>query len=296
MILHCPHCRVKVARDQKHCVTCRRLMIRRCPACAEDISVLAALCKYCGETVVPQPGAPIVELPVVAPAQVAPPPPPAPKPEVEFIGDVRHVAWEDRAAGGRLKRWWTTWASLMNPAEFWRKAPVEGGHCKPISFAWFPIAQLLTLALPLFVFVAPAAACPVHVGYAEKVAVSAVVWLLLYPVTYILVALSTWIGALAWHVPLKILGGKGTYQGTVRTVAYNSGVHVWHLVPVLGSVVAFVLWTFLNYHAFRNVHSMGKFRAGLAAALPWIAAAAGLAALAAFGSCEMIDVRCPMRC
>ena len=53
MILHCPHCNVKVARDQKSCVTCKRIMIRRCPACAEDISVLAALCKYCGESVMP---------------------------------------------------------------------------------------------------------------------------------------------------------------------------------------------------------------------------------------------------
>lgn len=297
MILHCPHCRVKVARDQKHCVTCRRLMIRHCPACAEDISVLAALCKYCGETVAPSPGAPLAPLPTIAPVTVAAPPvPPAPRPEVEFIGEVRHVAWEDRAAGGRLKRWWTTWSALMSPAEFWRRAPVEGGHCKPISFAWFPIAQLLTLALPV-IFVGSVIGGPVD-SYISNVAAFTAIWLLLYPLTYVVVALGTWISALLWHVPLKILGGKGTYQGTVRTVAYNSGVHVWHLVPVLGTVVAFVLGTFLNYHAFRNVHSLGKFRAGLAAALPWIAAAAGLAALVLLGECPMIeiDARCPIRC
>src|SRR5688572_23080776 len=161
MILQCPHCRVKVAPDQKHCVTCRRQMIRRCPACAEDISVLAALCKYCGESGIPVPGAPLAPLPTVAPPTVTAPaiPPPAPPPEVEFIGDVRRVAWEDRTAGGRMKRWWTTWAALMNPAEFWRRAPVEGGHCKPISFAWFPVAQLLTLfGLPV-VFAGTALAC-----------------------------------------------------------------------------------------------------------------------------------------
>ncbi|HZL73313.1 MAG TPA: YIP1 family protein, partial [Planctomycetota bacterium] len=115
-------------------------------------------------------------------------------------------------------------------------------------------------------------------------------YMALYPLTYVGVALSTWISALAWHVPLKILGGKGSYEGTVRTVAYNSGVHVWHLVPVLGSVVAFVLWTFLNYHAFRNVHSMGKFRAGLAAAMPWILATAAIAAVVILGECNMFDV------
>ncbi len=296
MILHCPHCRVKVSRDQKNCVTCRRLMIRRCPACAEDISVLAALCKYCGESVAPAPGAPLAPLPTIAPAAVAPPPvvPAAPAPEVEFIGDLRHVAWEDKAAGGRLKRWWVTWGALMSPAEFWRRAPVEGGHCKPISFAWFPVAQILTLALP-FLFVGSVFACDGEV--AQRTLVFSAFWLALYPITYAFVAAGTWITAALWHLPLKILGGKGTYQGTVRTVAYNSGAHVWHLVPVLGTVVAFVLGTFLNYHAFRNVHSLGKFRAGLAAALPWMVAAAGLAALVLLGDCNLLemDTRCRIR-
>src|SRR5262245_5749905 len=141
MILHCPHCRVKVARDQKHCVTCKRVMIRRCPACAEDISVLAALCKYCGESVVP------VRAETVAPAIVAPFPPPAPKPDVEFVGEVRHLAWEDGRAGCSVRKWWSTWAGLMSPAEFWKRAPVEGGHGRPISFAWMPIAQVLTVGL-----------------------------------------------------------------------------------------------------------------------------------------------------
>jgi hypothetical protein len=277
-------------------------MIRRCPACAEDISVLAALCKYCGESVMPVPAAPLVTLPTVAPATVAPPPPPpalkgsdahpsgqAPRPEIEFVGDVRHVAWEDRAAGGKLGRWWSTWSSLMSPADFWNRAPVEGGHCKPISFAWFPIAQVLTVLLP-FVFVGTALACPMRGEIGEKMMFMGS-YLLLYPLTYVGVALTTWIGAALWHVPLKILGGKGTYEGTVRTVAYNSGVHIWHLVPVLGSVVAFTLWTFLNYHAFRNVHSLGKFRAGLAAALPWILATAGIAALVAFGHSNLFDLK-----
>ena len=292
MILHCPHCRVKVAKDQKNCATCKRLMIRRCPACAEDISVLAALCKYCGESVAPVTAAPI--LPTVAPAQVAPPPiPAAPRPEIEFVGDVRTIAWEDPSRGGRFRRWWSTWAALMSPAEFWRKAPLEGGHCKPISFAWFPVAQLLTLALPL-VFAATAMACPESPSIAAKVAFGGF-FLLLYPLSYVGVALGTWITAAFWHVPLRLLGGKGTYEGTVRTVAYNSGVHVWHLVPGLGTVVAMIIGTFLNYHAFRAVHGLGKYRAAFVAALPWIFSALALAAIVHFGlgwTCPMQSIRC----
>ena len=190
MIFACPHCSTKLAdRGVRACPTCKRTMTRNCPFCAEEISILATECKYCGETVMPSPGAPILTLPTVAPAAVAPPPPPAPKPEIEFIGDVRHVAWEDRASGGRLKRWWSTWGSLMSPADFWRHAPVEGGHCKPISFAWFPVAQLLTLALP-FVVVGTAVACPFSGSVGEK-AMFLGSYLALYPLTYVAVALST---------------------------------------------------------------------------------------------------------
>jgi Ni,Fe-hydrogenase I cytochrome b subunit len=81
-------------------------------------------------------------------------------------------------------------------------------------------------------------------------------------------------------------------------VAYNSGVNIWHFVPVLGSVVAFILGTFLNYYAFRNVHSLGKVRAAFAAALPWIAAVALVAGVVVVGNSDLLNIetRCRIRC
>ena len=278
MIHRCPHCRVQVDRNQKNCPTCRRLMIRRCTACAEDISVLASLCKYCGEAVEP----------IRGPIPVAAPPPPAPAPEIEFVDEVRSVRWENPASGGRLARWWTTWGSSMaGPGDFWRKMPLEGGHRRPISYAWYPVAQLLTVLLP-FVLLGTAMACDTwftNIRVHETIWAGAI-YLLLYPLTYVAVALGTWITAIFWHVPLKILGGKGNFEGTVRTVAYNSGAQIWHLVPVAGTIVAFVMGTVLNYHAFRNVHSLSKGRAAFAAILPillGVLLVGGLIALAASG-------------
>jgi hypothetical protein len=254
-------------------------MIRRCSACAEDISVLASLCKYCGEAVEPA-----RELIAAAP----PPVPAAPPPDVQFVDEVRSVAWENPTAGGRLKRWWSTWGSSMaGPGEFWRRMPLEGGHRRPLSYAWYPIAQLLTVLMP-FVLLGTALACD---SWLANIRVHETIWtaaifLLLYPLTYVFTALATWITAIAWHVPLKILGAKGNFEGTVRAVAYNSGAQIWHLIPVAGSIVAVVMGTVLNYHAFRNVHSMSKGRAAFAAALPLVMAVllvGGLVALAASG-------------
>lgn len=49
MIFHCPFCGIKVKPADADCPTCRRGMLRRCPHCAEDVSIEATLCKYCGE-------------------------------------------------------------------------------------------------------------------------------------------------------------------------------------------------------------------------------------------------------
>ena len=70
MILHCPHCGIKVAPSTETCPGCTRRMVRSCPHCSERIAATAATCKYCGEG---------VESPRVA----------APDPGIKFIEDAR---------------------------------------------------------------------------------------------------------------------------------------------------------------------------------------------------------------
>ncbi len=68
MILHCPHCGIKVAPSTQDCPGCARRMVRPCPHCSEQIAATASTCKYCGE------GAATSR-------------PPAPEPGIQFIED-----------------------------------------------------------------------------------------------------------------------------------------------------------------------------------------------------------------
>lgn len=240
-------------------------MIRRCPTCAEDISVRAALCKYCGEPVPPELQAPVRPAPA--------------KPDIVFVDERPYVRWEDAAIRGVFRRWWSTWAeTIFHPARFWKRAPVEGGHLKPITFAWFQAAQMLMVALP-FLILAGAACASCGEGRWAGLAALGGFYLMLYPLSFAVVALGAYATAILWHVPLKLLGGRGRFQATFRTVAYNSGADLLWLIPLAGAVLAPVMKTILNYQAFRAAHGMSSGRALFAALLPCLLGALVLVAI-----------------
>ncbi|MBI2931442.1 MAG: YIP1 family protein [Planctomycetes bacterium] len=262
MILACPFCHEKVQKTASSCPSCRRVMVQRCPWCAEEISVVAAICKYCGEDV----------------RTATPQAPPA----VEFTGEVAYCPWEDRSKKGVFRRWWSTWAaSQFSSGDFWRRLPAEGGHAKPHAYAWFLTVQMLALALPLFALVGLAVGLG-HDAPGWAYAAGAAGYLALFPLTYVAVVMGNYVGAAIWHLVLKLLGGRGSYQGTLRIVAYNSGAAVWGLIPCAGGIVHLVMACVGNYHGFRAVHGLSKGRALFAALLPvflMVAAAVTLIAL-----------------
>lgn len=290
MILSCPHCQTAVDKHQRTCLTCHKVMIRVCPGCAEDVSVLAVICKYCGEKLPPQSVRHEAVRPSPSPKVFVQP---VAKPDIEFTSDVKYVRWEDPAVRGVFRRWWSTWASsVFHPAAFWRRTPAEGGWLKPVTYAWFQVAQFLALLLPFIVMVGVAhAACPSsHISWKEPAAVG-LGYLALFPISFAAVALSMGLQALVWHVPLFLLGAKGGLQGTWRIVNYNSGVGMIGLFPVAGTLLALVLQPIMNYHGFRNVHRMSKGRAMFAAALPFLFVLGVIAALILGGTCGMINMR-----
>jgi len=297
MIFACPFCQTKVGKTENVCHKCNATMTRHCPYCAESISVLANLCKYCGEAVEPTSSPTPVPRPAPTPAPAVEPVALQMReaPEVEFVDEVRYCAWEDRSKKGSFGRWWSTWASSQfSMSNFWSHLPAEGGHARPHRYAWYMVAQLLTLALP-FVAIggvvlgidqnAPAYAYPL----------GAAAYLALYPLTFVAVALSNYVRAGLWHLPLKLLGAKGDYETTLRAVAYNSGACAWGILPGVGGIMKAVMGTLGYYHAFRGLHGMSKGRAVFAALIPLMLAAGAivtLIALAATGAIHPPAMEC----
>jgi hypothetical protein len=271
MIFHCPHCGLKATPGRADCPGCNKPMARACPACAEQIAVTATACKYCGED--------------VAPLRTAS----APKPDagVRFLEEPvvsRACGWED-GSKGLLRRWWGTWAqSTFSPKAFFRGLKPDSGHRWPVGYAFGLTAQLLAVTVlamvaGLGVFAANGRDPGLLARWSP--AVLAIVGI---PAVFVGMTAALYAVSLLWHVAAKVLGGKGGFQSTLRVVAYSSGATAWGLLPVVGALLAPLMGTVMAYHGFRELHGMGRFRAGLVALLPLLLAG-GLVAAAVANGC-----------
>ncbi len=296
MIISCPFCHERVGqRAAVDCPACSRRMVRPCPYCAEDISVLAAACKYCGESVEPQPAQPP---PVRRPSPVPAPVQPeieiieerVERPDIEFIDEKRPVpppvgasncvAWEDPSRGGRFCRWWSTWSASMFDMEGLWKRPAAKGPMAAVNYSWFLCVMMLLLALPVVALINVAAMAD-NAKPAELIAFN-LGYLALFPLSWLAKLVSAYVGAALWHLPLRMLGAQGGFGTTVRAIGYGAGSAVWLMVPVLGPVISYVTWTASNYHAFKHGHKMSGGRAFIAAMLPtavFVTVIAGVMAL-----------------
>ncbi len=250
MIFRCPHCGAKAAPSTPDCPTCSQRMVRRCAACAEEIAATATICKYCGDGERPER-----------------------RREIEIIEKpAMRCAWEDLSKGvGR--RWWGTWLqSNLCPREFFRNLPVSTGHKWPLGFAYGFVAQVI-VAVALVAMGAGGlrAMRGEQVSFGEGLG-GAGILLAAIPATFLAVAAGLYAATLCWHLLLKVLGGRGAFQGTLRVVGYASGAEAWNLIPYVGPIVATIFRTLLHYHGFREVHGLSKFRAFGAAILPVLVA------------------------
>ncbi len=196
MIISCPFCYQRVGqRAAVDCPACSRRMVRPCPYCAEDISVLASACKYCGEGVEPQP---------VQPQPMRKPEPAAipdieiveervERPDIEFVDEKRSVPppvsapdcvpWEDPSRGGRLSRWWSTWAASMFDMEAFWKRPAAKGPMAAVHYSWFLCVKVLLLALPFVALINVAAVA--DNATADELIVFNLGYLALFPLSWL---------------------------------------------------------------------------------------------------------------
>lgn len=184
-----------------------------------------------------------------------------------------YVPWEDRARLGKMRAFFLTIKrAVLNPQEFAREIPAEGGFGAPLGFATIAtvigVVPILLILGVVFGFVAymisreggmPSDAPPdwffgaIGVFYALMLFVAPIVWMFL------------WAGIL--RLSSILLGApRGSYQAIFRILAYSNGLNVAMAIPLL-STVALV---FQVLHAIYGISAKCGVSTGRAAAIYFI--------------------------
>jgi hypothetical protein len=171
------------------------------------------------------------------------------------------IPWEDRRLNP-FRRWWRTWdRALFHPHQFFRQIPYEGGHRRPLGFVVFYYLQL---------FAGFAVLIPFHFirdGKPEKAWLGLVFSLVMAPlacgVFIVLLYLFTGID----HLCLMLLGGKGSFEATLRVVAYSYPTTLYRGLPYVGKFLH-PIWSLICLtFGFAAAHRISKVRAAIAGIL-----------------------------
>jgi hypothetical protein len=125
--------------------------------------------------------------------------------------------------GNIFKQYYETgMAIILKPMEFFQKMPVTGGYKDPLIFALIT-AVVMGLGLTIITL---------GVGFLA---------IIFAPVA---VTISVFLAALLLLLCAKIVGGTGTYEGTMRAISYSNVVNLIGWIPIIsifGSIYGLVL-------------------------------------------------------
>ncbi|KAF5416665.1 MAG: hypothetical protein C5S48_02310 [Candidatus Methanogaster sp.] len=141
-----------------------------------------------------------------------------------------------------------TWKKVITtPGDFFKEMPTSGGYEEPLKFAVinYIIAgigmTLISLGSAFFMIVA-------------------------MPIFGII---GLFISGAILYICFKIVGGSGSYEGTVRIVAYASAVNAVAWIPILGWIVALYA-IYLEIVGGTFVHNITTMRSVIAVFIPII--------------------------
>ena len=176
-----------------------------------------------------------------------------------------------------------TWKEVIqSPSDFYRRMSTTGGYADPLTFAAisFAISGILSALLSFGIY----GIFGMHGrGFSFLTLIGLVI------ATPILGIIGLFIGAAIFYVIYKLLGGTGSYEGTVRFASYASAPAVLSWVPLLGLIAGiYGLYLYIVGGSFVHKVSMGK--SAIAVLLPTILIIllamiiAGLAVLSRFAT------------
>lgn len=204
-------------------------------------------------------------------------------------GAAHPIPWEDPNLGA-LAGLWRTLRALVSADAFFAAAPWTGGLGRPIAFA----ALVATVgavgalvygllggaAIGLVVDRLVASLLPaLSAGERQLVVTLREHWRVFGPalarvelgvtvLTPLLTVGQLLILSAISHPLARRLGGTGTFEGTLRALAYGSGAAVLRLVPLVGGTLATLGTLAFTMVALRRAHGLSTGRAFLVAAWP----------------------------
>lgn len=166
-----------------------------------------------------------------------------------------------------------TWKEVMqSPSDFYREMPKTGGYVDPLTFAAisFIIYALLTSLLTLLFGHAYMGGMygGMYDGMydgARGFGFFAILMTVIF--TPIAGIISLFIEAAILYIIYKILGGTGSYEGTVRFICYATAVLVLSWIPFLGWIVG-IYGIYLYIVGGMYVHDVSMTRSVIAVLLP----------------------------
>ena len=144
-----------------------------------------------------------------------------------------------------------TWKKVITtPGDFFKEMPTSGGYEEPLKFAVvnYIIAGIGIALITFGSMFAAVIAAP------------------------ILGVIGLFIGGLIFHICFKIVGGSGSYEGTVRIMAYASAVEAVSWIPIIGWIIGLYV-IYLGIVGGTFVHNITTMRSAIAVFIPIIVAA-----------------------
>jgi hypothetical protein len=164
-----------------------------------------------------------------------------------------------------------TWKEVMQrPSDFYREMPKIGGYADPLTFAAisFIIYALLTALLTAFfgrgMYMDGGMYGGMYGGVREFSFFAVLITLIMTPIAGII---SLFIEAAILYIIYKVLGGTGSYEGTVRFISYATAVLVLSWIPIIGWIVG-IYGIYLYIVGGMYVHNISMARSAIAILLP----------------------------
>lgn len=163
---------------------------------------------------------------------------------------------------------------ILRPSDFYRKMPTSGGYADPLTFAAisflvFGILSALTSILLNYIGYMSEVSGEIPggmYGIGEFGLFIIILYVILIPIFGIIFLL---IDAALINIIYKILGGTGSYEGTLRFTSYANAVNIISWIPIIGWI--FSLYSIYLYIVGGSiVHNVSMWRSTIAITLDFI--------------------------